>query len=358
MKSVVVKGLALLCAAGVAACSRNEPAGSAVADTQIVYDVAATKAAQVYGTSNRFISYAWYLTEGSTWGGIDNASVAVPYISNSEISWQSGVWKNEHDTYYWPNSGSLAFLSYSPSSLAPNVRVSSAIHEGIMLDAWDVASHQDVDFMVADVQSGMKANGANAGYAGVPTIFRHKLSMIVAFKVNTLQDYSSKGSAFYVTGLRIVNYRQKGSYVSGITPGTSNLGQWSVDADATGNDYIWYSAGTGTGIQIKYDSSNYTPIPSPSYSGGIMMLPQTFAYVGENPDYSTIPYLQMDYTVDRGSSKEYKTARIPFYAVLSGGLGMNRKITFNIVINDNQNLITWAPDMDDWTSGSDVDISI
>lgn len=358
MKSVAVKGFVLLCAAGMmCACSKNEFTGSAVADTQIVYDVISTKAAQVYDTSGRFISYAWYLPDGTKWGGNDNSSVAVPYISGSEISWQAGVWKNGQDTYYWPKDGTLTFLSYSPSGIAANVRVSSTIHRGIMLDSWDVASHQDIDFMVADVQSGMKANGTNAGYVGVPTVFRHKLSMVVAFKVNTLQDYSSKG-AFYVTGLKICNYRQKGSYVSGIEPGTSNLGAWSVDADAPLNEYEWYSAGTTSGIEIKYSNSSYTVIPSGTYTGGILVLPQTFAYVGENPDYTAVPYLQMDYTVDRGSYKESKTARIPFYSVFSSGLGMNKKITFNIVINDNQNLITWAPDMDEWTSGSDVDISI
>ncbi len=315
-----------------------------------------TKAATEYSQSDKFISYAWFVPDGSSWGTAANASIAQPYIHSAEISYVEGVWRNPAQKYYWPKQGSLAFMSYSPSSMSGSVTVSSASHTGIQVASWNVNDHQDVDFMVADIQSGKTANEVNAGYTGVPTIFRHKLAKIVSFKVNTLKDYSSKGYKFYLKSIKIGNYPQIGSFTSGILPSATSIGNWVVE-DGGKYSYVWYN--DASGVEVTYSATSYTEIPSASFPEGVMVLPQIFSNPGKNPDYSTVPYIEVTYSVDRGSEVVTNTVQASMYSIFSTtGLSMNKKITLSLVISDGSKLITWAPDQEDWSSQGGLDISI
>jgi hypothetical protein len=95
------------------------------------------------------------------------------------------------------------------------------------------------------------------------------------------------------------------------------------------------------------------------------MLPQTFEDPG-SADVSTVPNIEITYetwtyTDDSGNYEKYETRAIAsLYSILASvgnKLDMNKKITFNITINLNSNLIIWAPDQNDWTD-DDFNISI
>ncbi len=352
---VILHGLVLWV---LGSCSKNETT-SVYPKAEIVYNVISTKAASVYDTNCPFISNVWYVPDGVKWGVGNYESQVQHYISDAEISYIGGLWRNASTVYYWPKDGSLTFMAYSPSKVKANVSVSSANYTGIQLKSWDVHANQDVDFMVSDVQSGMRANDSYAGYVGVPTIFRHKLSKLVAVRVTTLKDYSLKGYKFYLKNISIGNYSQQGSYVSGIVTSASAIGQWTVDKTSEVHEYVWYNtSGTGTGEEIIYDSTSAQDVASVAYPDGIMLLPQQFDDPGDNPDYTKVPYLKIKYDFYRNDyTVETKEAIVPLYDVFSSGIQMNKTITLTIKVSDSQSVIYWAPQMDDW-SDKDVDISI
>lgn len=356
-------------------CAKIEQGNGRIEDRRICYDViqdrsAVTKAAGVYPTGESFASYAWYLPDGMDWNSY--RAYAELYINKAEISYNSSrnSWYDQTRTYYWPNTGSLTFFSISPASVAESAELTKDY--GFWISSWDVAANQDKDIMVADIQTDKNANETVGSFTGVPTIFRHKLAMIEDFTFNTFKDYApgKSGSSykdddkrFFIKSIKVNNLKQKGRFVSGNAPSSTNIGQWQVSGTSAETDYIWYSGSE----EVVYNSSESESIPATNLGGktSILVLPQTFtnpddAYLEHEPNIE-ITYETWEYTNNSGAYNSYETtARASLYSILASvgnRLDMNKKITFNITINLNSNLIIWAPDQNDWTD-DDFNISI
>ena len=348
-------------------CTRIEPQEQT--RSQICYNVVQytqTKTAGTYPDDRPFISSAFYLENGKTWAA--NHSEAKAYIENATISYVDGRWKDATRSYYWPLSGKLNFLSYSPALIKSNTTVDC--NTGITITDWDVNANQAVDIMVADVQTEQTANQNVGLYTGVPTIFRHKLSQIVGFEFNTFEDYAHghDGSAskpyqnedfvFIVNEIQIGNIIQKGTYYSSYDVGTAvaKIGAWIPDGSAGASSYTWYN---GSGTEVLYSTSSMTPVTGDlSY---IMLLPQTFANPGE-ADPSTVPHLKLVYTQRSYTSGTYsdvqKTAYVSLYDLFQSSankININRQIKVRITFNIQADLITWAPDQEDW---NDLEFSV
>ena len=344
-------------------CTRIEPQEQT--RSQICYNVVQytqTKAAETYPLDRPFISSAFYLENGKTWAA--NHSEAKAFIEEATISYVDGLWKDASRSYYWPLSGKLNFLSYSPAEIKSNTTVDC--NTGITITDWDVNANQAVDIMVADVQTEQTANKNVGLYTGVPTIFRHKLSQIVGFEFNTFEDYANghNGSyqdgdvVFIVNEIQICKLIQKGTYYSSYDVGTAvaKIGAWIPDGSAVASSYTWYN---GSGKEVLYSTSSMTPV-----TGGlshIMLLPQTFANPGE-ADSSTVPHLKLVYTQRSYTSGTYsdvqKTAYVSLYDLFQSSankININRQIKVRITFNRQADLITWAPDQEEW---SDSEFSV
>ena len=129
-----------------------------------------------------FGTYAWYKAVNP----VDNSN----FMENQKVSYvePSNRWTTTGITYYWPKTGTLDFISYSPytedgiDAPAPVITQS-----GISYPVWDVNAHQNVDVMYSDKVTGLtgNVNTYNHGYEGVPTLFHHALAK-VGFKVRAL----------------------------------------------------------------------------------------------------------------------------------------------------------------------------
>lgn len=181
-------------ALSLAACSKNEvtPAFSDE-NAEITFNVAPkTKALSAsqsdFSHDNVFTSYAYYLAPGKTWAtGFASAQL---YISNSEISYIGDLWKNKTTTYYWPkDGGSLTFFAYSLNKpnrdFGGNSNMGCTIYaesdgsfSGGINGQFDVQTDKNVDFLVADIAADKNANEQTYAHTGVPTLFRHKLSLV------------------------------------------------------------------------------------------------------------------------------------------------------------------------------------
>lgn len=345
-------------------CTRIEPQEQT--RSQICYNVVQytqTKAAETYPLDRPFISSAFYLENGKTWAA--NHSEAKAFIEDATISYVDGRWKDATRSYYWPYSGKLNFFSYSPAEIKSNTSVDC--NTGITITDWDVNANQTVDIMVADVQTEQTANQNVGLYTGVPTIFRHKLSQIVGFEFNTFEDYAhghdgstskpyqNEDVVFIVNKIQIGNLIQKGTYKSSYDVGTAvaKIGAWVPSGTAEAVSYTWYSNDTGT--PIPYSKTELTSIASQLANPYIMLLPQTFADPGE-AESSTVPHLELVYTIRTYSSATSSTDRqeiayVSLYDMFqssSNKINLNRQIKVRITFNLQANLITWAPDQEDW----------
>lgn len=129
-----------------------------------------------------FGTYAWYKALDES----DNTE----YFANREVGYQEdgNRWITVGKTYYWPSTGTLDFISYSPYSVDGIDAPAPVITENAInySTPWNVNDHQGVDVMYADKAVGLNRNlnTFNHGYQGVPTLFRHALARL-AFRIRT-----------------------------------------------------------------------------------------------------------------------------------------------------------------------------
>lgn len=366
---------ALILAIGVVtSCTKFEQEGDTIDNIRISYNVVSPKPSvksSDYPEDTPFVSYAWYLPNGKSWQTEADRAASQAYISKATISFQDSKWYDSSTSYYWPKAGSLTFMSYSPASI-PAANVSVDQNEGVRFLNWDVHANPTTDLMVADVAMDKTANETSGSFTGVPTIFRHKLAMIAGFSFNTFQDYANgrDGSyqngdiQFFIKSISIKKLKQKGSYTSGPLSSETRLGLWTVAGDATEQDYTWYS-GSGD-EEIRYSATDGESIAAKGLGGRsyLYVLPQEFEALGSKADnevpHIQISYIKRTYSSASNYSDETITTEVALYDVLStmgNEFQINKKITFNVTINLDTKLITWAPDYDEWTGG-DYDISI
>ena len=330
---------------------------------QVIQDSPSTKA-EAYNTTDKFLSWAWYLPNGKTWAV--NRAGSQLYINAAEISYDSGenCWRDASVHYYWPKAGALSFFAVSPSSLGSAVTCTAA--DGIKISNWDVNAHQDTDIMVADLATDQSGNTTSTGgwLNGVPTIFRHKLSMLIGFNFNTFKDYenghdgssgnkyTSSDITYLVKKIEISGYSQQGTYLVH-APAEGSIGLWNVSDTSPKYDYTWYD--NASGVRIPYISGGATAIEANSLSSGktfLYLLPQQFT--SEDAKLK-ITYLKRTYkkngNVDSEAEAIAEVSLKDLFASSGNRLVMNRKITVNITFNNDSNLIFWAPDQSEWGSG-------
>lgn len=316
-----------------------------------------TKGASPYDENETFFSWAWMLEDGQSW--VSSKSAAQLYIEKATIGHSSDGWSDINKVNYWPKSGyNLTFYAASPSDELDKA-VSCTPENGITITDWDVNEHLGTDVMVADIVESKTAADNQGWAAGVPTIFRHALSKISGFTFNLHKDYAhghSSGSynngdvVFILKSIVIKNMPQKGTY-SNTMPSESNIGVWNKAADGI-YSYTWYN--NADGITIPYSTSTPLAIPAnglSSYSE-LYLLPQL--YPADGGPSLEIKYTKRTYTGNNQYDYSEVTASVSFYDLFASTghrLVINRNLTFNIVFNIDSNLITWAPDQQDWDSG-------
>lgn len=372
----------LLAAAAIAAlagCSKVEVKSVDEAPARISWNAVvgkhSTKApveGTTFSTGHSFKTFAFYNANGTTWPAgaslyIDNqevnyyATAVAPFVANS--------WHSE-TVNYWPRQGSLTFFSYSfannPVSFTGNLTCTAA--DGLKLVGYDVneTGNKNSDFMVADIKDGQRQNTTSAAGAekGVPTIFRHALTQIVGFYVETKDNY--KGAALAagskvieVNSIKIVKAYSKGDY--------------TMTNDAATRTESWEN-------RSDFQTYEYTPVAGKSEALSTtaaelvneqkIFLPQNFAasgytYTGvsllekslerQTPGYKAkveaVGHIELKYTIKTYTdatnySEEEVTELIALHEI--GNWNINKKITYKITIDLSSNIIYWDPTVEVW----------
>ena len=188
---------------------------SLVAYNVVSSTAAQTKATTAFPTTSTFMSSAYQLNSGQSWDS--NYASSTLKFGPEEVKYMGTYWSTD-DKHFWEDGKTLTFFSYAPASLSSlGLTISK---EGVSVNAWDVTndSMKDTPILVADVAKDKVKNESFAGFTGVPTHFRHKLSKV---SIRLAESTFSEADDIYVTKLSIGSYYAKADFKKGGTDAES-----------------------------------------------------------------------------------------------------------------------------------------
>ena len=384
MKKYVL--IAATACVALAACTKNEVRPVNV-DQEITFQAVVNKASTKAGTFENDAKYPTDRPFGTV--AYLESSGNQKYFGPEEVSYNSTkhYWSTA-TAYYWPKNDALTFMSYSPykyqESGSTDVQVGVAhAYNKLTIDNYNVAAHQETDLMVADIQKGQKANTTQDGgtwQKGVPTVFHHKLSQIVAINFQTVDTqapndkkdydnghdgssehpYAAGDQQFFINEVSLKNTCFKGSYSyvydDPSSPATTTEG-WTKDDFSTESSTLWFIEPSGDPntngkiIRGEINPQRTSDSGSPVTNNYILILPQTFdAYTSkEAAPHIYIKYTVRTYYAANGYSDEVIEEFVPIYDI-HPTWAMNKKITYNF--NLTKQRIYWDPQVVDWGSES------
>ena len=289
-------------------------------------------------------------------------------MTNPTLETSGSAWTT-NPKYYWPKQGFLTFMSYSPYEDLKTIVTCKSENDAlaeIKIPNWDVDANQDVDIMIADRVDNLTANGNNAGYTGVSTVFRHKLAQLVKFSVQTKEDFrnldennlpQAGSKLFFLKKIELQKIVTKGSFSSGIEPSNINIGVWFPLTSSEGTDYTWYNNEEATLAQGNASEFNTTAVALSSgdinTNGYLLVRPQYFA--SDDNKKIVITYVIRSYTSATAYSDETVVQSFNIYSATQSW-GINKKYSFTITVDLNQ--IYWAPSVENWEDGSSKEVGI
>ena len=207
---------------------------SLVAYNVVSSTAAQTKATTAFPTTSTFMSSAYQLNSGQSWDS--NYASSTRKFGPEEVKYMGTYWSTD-DKHFWEDGKTLTFFSYAPASLSSlGLTISK---EGVSVNDWDVTddSKKDKLILVADVAKDKVKNESFAGFTGVPTHFRHKLSKV---SIRLAESTYSEADDIYVTKLSIGSYYAKADFKKGGTDAES----WTNFQNSV-SETVLYEAATG-----------------------------------------------------------------------------------------------------------------
>ena len=333
MNRRVLTYLIIACALS-ASCTKNEVQGwedrSIVAYNVVSSPVAQTKAASAFPTTSTFMSSAYELSSSQSWD-TDYASSTLKF-GPEEVKFIDTYWSTE-TKHFWEDGKKLTFFSYSPAALKDKGVVIT--NEGVSVSGWDITQSgmSDQLILVADIAKDKVKNESFAGFTGVPTHFRQKLTK-VSFSL-AKSDLSDADEEIYITKLSIGGYYTKGDYRKG---GTSLEAWTNLSKPAT--EYV-----------VFYDDADGHKLTSEPWILDKVMIPQSL---------SSEAYLKISYRTVKGST-ENAEGPVNLYFVKdfrSGIWSMGTHITYTLKVGAGMFPILFEASSTNWTFADGVGIEI
>ena len=290
---------------------------------------AQTKATTAFPTTSTFMSSAYQLNSGQSWDS--NYASSTLKFGPEEVKYMGTYWSTD-DKHFWEDGKTLTFFSYAPASLSSlGLTISK---EGVSVNAWDVtdASKKDKLILVADVAKDKVKNESFAGFTGVPTHFRHKLSKVSIRLAKS--TFSEADDDIYVTKLSIGSYYAKADFKKGGTDAES----WTNLQNKV-TETVLYEAATG-----KLLSDEFWVLDN-------VMIPQTLTA----DSYLTISYK----SVKSGVTKDEEPVTLYFMKDFRSGIwSMGTHVTYTLKVGAGMFPILFDASASTWTFADGVGIEI
>ena len=302
---------------------------SLVAYNVVSSTAAQTKATTAFPTTSTFMSSAYQLNSGQSWDS--NYASSTPKFGPEEVKYMRTYWSTG-DKHFWEDGKTLTFFSYAPANLSSlGLTISN---EGVSVDDWDVTkgSKKDKLILVADIAKDKVKNESFAGFTGVPTHFRHKLSKVsIRLAKSTFSEADEK---IYVTKLSIGSYYAKADFKKGGTDAES----WTNLQNKV-TETVLYEAATG-----KLLSDEFWVLDN-------VMIPQTLTA----DSYLTISYK----SVKSGVTKDEEPVTLYFMKDFRSGIwSMGTHVTYTLKVGAGMFPILFDASASTWTYADGVGIEI
>ena len=302
---------------------------SLVAYNVVSSTAAQTKATTAFPTTSTFMSSAYQLNSGQSWDS--NYASSTLKFGPEEVKYMGTYWSTD-DKHFWEDSKTLTFFSYAPASLSSlGLTISK---EGVSVNAWDVTkdSMKDKQILVADVAKDKVKNESFAGFTGVPTHFRHKLSKVsIRLAKSTFSEADEK---IYVTKLSIGSYYAKADFKKGGT-----------DAES------WTNLQNPVSETVLYEAATGKPLSDAFWVLDNVMIPQTL---------TAESYLKISYrSVKSGVTKDEDPVTLYFMKDFRSGIwAIGTHVTYTLKVGVGMFPIQFEASADAWTQEGTTGIEI
>lgn len=256
------------------------------------------------------------------------------YMDNVQIWENGGVWKNHTKSYYWPKTGKLSFVAYSPYAFGTGT-VSATATAGVAFTGFTTTNDFDaqIDLMATDV---VKDQTAVVGE--VPVAFKHLLSQVKVAVKPAATNYGSNG----VTSITIDKV---------VLSGVSNVADYaSVDGAVVANGWSGHATPS---IEYTYLNAAQTVVLDATTGAAVgdaaLVIPQTNA----------TRQFTINYTINYdGGAKDVVTG-VTFNVAADYAWEMGKIYTYTITIGVGDE-ITFTPTVSsDWVAVTpDTSISV
>ena len=301
---------------------------SLVAYNVVSSTAAQTKATTAFPTTSTFMSSAYQLNSGQSWDS--NYASSTLKFGPEEVKYMGTYWSTD-DKHFWEDGKTLTFFSYAPASLSSlGLTISK---EGVSVNAWDVTndSMKNRLILVADVAKDKVKNESFAGFTGVPTHFRHKLSKV---SIRLAESTFSEADDIYVTKLSIGSYYAKADFKKGGTDAES----WTNLRNSV-SETVLYEAATG-----KLLSDEFWVLDN-------VMIPQTLTA----DSYLTISYK----SVKSGVTKDEGPVTLYFMRDFRSGIwAIGTHVTYTLKVGAGMFPIQFEASADAWKLSPTTGIEI
>ena len=289
----------------------------------------------------------WGLYQETDWSTNHSADVWVGAnaSTSAQITYAS-QWKNAANTDYWPLTGSVVFMGYSPyANVSSKAAISVATNKATLtVTGFQSSTGSYVDDLMWSDAVEKSANDTNydatgtgaTTYNGVPIVFHHALSQIIV-NAKTAADYAAQGYTITITGITLT------------IDDTATL---TVADDLTNAPTVtWTEPATDVTPAILTSGTTALTTSWVQQGNAILVIPQTLT---EGEDV-----LHVTYKVTKNGHDSSTTKNISLTAgseVTLSSLAANKKYNLNLLVAMDE--ILYSPDVVDWeeTVTSEYDV--
>lgn len=283
----------------------------------------------------------------SVWiGASASAATQISYGLDAQSTANSEAWRNRASVDYWPLTGSLVFMGYSPyANVSSKAAISVADNKATLtVTNFETTTGSWVDDLMWSDAVEATANTTNydadgnntTTYNGVPIVFHHALSQIAIY-AKTDKDYAAQDYTFTITALS-VTVDDKATLTVADDLSVAPTVTWTEPAtDATRTVLSSASAALTTSFVKQGDS--------------FLVIPQTLTAA---QDIITLTYQVVHNGVTSSATKTINLTAGD--SVTLSSFAKNTKYNLNLVFSIDE--IKYSPDIVDWeaTASSEYEV--
>lgn len=358
MKKILL--MAAICAAVLVGCTNNDetPEQQELNFSPLSYkSTRAIISGTTYGTDDPTFGVFAYHSAATTNDWNTNGASAPLYIENAEISYNTTdkIWKSAIPAY-WPLSGSLTFIAYSPKTVnatCPTATKTLTVTDfqvaktDYLTEGTHAGTQADLLYSLPSAATGLTANtttytGVTGGAQGVGIVFHHALSQVLV-NVKVADNYAN--TEFKVKSIKLKGMGDKATFTVTPTFGTSYAETAAWGATSTSIEQTIFPMGTST------DPSAVLNTTGAQIGDNILVMPQTLvASTIENPRQQLEIEYQMTKTDVTPNVTTSTTKTVDLYTSTFTKFEINKKVTLNVALSATQ--IQYAPSVEDWSTES------